>query len=130
MTEANPTPETSNEATTPEAPATEAPKTGPVVGSTEKAGGELSSGQTAGIGVGIGVLNVCCGPNCGCMPTMLGTVIGAVLYFMWKEEKPNTAKTILTVTLVTAGIGILFFGIGMALGLAGEMFQAASYDFR
>lgn len=78
---------------------------------------ELDSGAQIAINAGIGVGNVCCGPMCYCFPTLVSSVVGLVLYFTWKDEKPKTAKTILTVTLVTAGAALLFFVAIFALGI-------------
>lgn len=82
---------------------------------------ELSGGARAGIGVGIGVGNICCGPMCYACPTILSSAIGLILYFSWKNERPQTAKSILTVTLITGGIALgisaLFFAFGVASAL-------------
>lgn len=79
--------------------------------------GELSSGATAAIGTGIGVGNVCCSPFCYGCPTLLSSMVGFILYFSWKQEKPKTAHTILVVTLITGGIGLVIFAIMFFLGL-------------
>lgn len=88
--------------------------------------GELSSGAQAGIGVGIGVGNVCCGPFCYCMPSFLATTVGIVLYFVWKNEKPKTAKNILMVTLITAGVALLIMSVLFFLGMAGAILDELS----
>lgn len=88
--------------------------------------GELSSGAQAGIGVGIGVGNVCCGPFCYCMPSFLATTVGIVLYFVWKNEKPKTAKNILMVTLITAGVALLIMSALFFLGMAGAILDELS----
>lgn len=88
---------------------------------------ELSGGATAGISAAIGVGNVCCGPMCYTCPTVLSSIIGIVLYFSWKNDKPKTAKTILIVTLVTGLIALGGFGILAMLGFASTLLQNASY---
>lgn len=89
--------------------------------------GELSSGAQAGIGVGIGVGNVCCGPMCYCLPSFLATTVGIILYFVWKEEKPKTAKTILMVTLITAGVAVLMISVMFFLGMAGAIIDEMNW---
>lgn len=88
---------------------------------------ELSGGATAGISAGIGVCNVCCGPMCYTTPAIISTVVGIVLYFSWKDTKPKTAKTILIVTLVTAGIAFLGFGVLFSLGILGSILDSANF---
>lgn len=88
---------------------------------------ELSGGATAGISTAIGVGNVCCGPLCYTCPTVLSSIVGIVLYFSWKDEKPKTAKTILIVTLVTGLIALGGFGVLVMFGFASTLLQNASY---
>lgn len=100
-------------------PATQvAPKTG---------NQELSSGAQVGVNIGIGVGNVCCGPTCYCLPSVLATTVGVILYFVWKDEKPETAKRILMVTLITAGVAILLLGTMFVLGIAGSLIDQANF---
>ncbi len=118
---------TANQAATTATP--EAAKTGTVVGQTATNNKELSGGATAGISAAIGVGNVCCGPMCYTCPTIISTIVGVVLYASWKQEKPQTAKTILTVTLITAAVAFLGFGILFSIGLAGSILDSASYNY-
>lgn len=96
-------------------------------GSTSPNSGELSGGATAAIGTGIGVGNVCCSPFCYGCPTLLSSIVGLILYFSWKQEKPKTAHTILVVTLVTGGIGMLIFAGFFLLGLTGAILDEFNY---
>lgn len=89
--------------------------------------GELSSGAQAGIGVGIGVGNVCCGPMCYCMPSLLSTTVGIILYFVWKKEKPKTAKNILMITLITGGVALLIMSALFFLGMAGAIIDEMNW---
>ncbi|MDP3970839.1 MAG: hypothetical protein Q8P90_04000 [bacterium] len=87
---------------------------------------ELSGGAQAGINIGIGATNVCCGPACYCVPSLFSTITGIILYFVWKDEKPKTAKTILLVTIITASVAILILAMFFFLGFAGGMIDAMS----
>ena len=107
----------------------EAPKTGTVVGQNSTASKELSGGATAGISIAIGVGNVCCGPTCYTCPTIISSIVGIVLYASWKQDKPKTAKTILTVTLITAAVAFLGFGVLFTIGLAGSIIDSATYSY-
>lgn len=86
--------------------------------------GELNGGAQAGIGAAIGVGNICCGPMCYTCPTIVSSIVGIVLYFAWKKEKPQTAKTILLVTIITGLLGMMLFGVFFAIGLAGAILDA------
>ncbi len=92
-------------------------------------GEELDTVATASISTGIGCVNVCCGPNCYCFPTLLASAIGIVLYAIWKDEKPKTAKTILTVTLITAGVALGLMLLFFALGITASIVDAIKYGY-
>lgn len=119
MTEPATTPATTPKSATPADTAATSP--------TPHTGGELSSGAQAGIGVGIGVGNVCCGPVCYCVPSFLSTLVGIILYVVWREEKPKTAKNILMVTLITAGVAIVLMGIAFMFGMAGAIIDEMNW---
>ncbi len=93
--------------------------------STTNPSGELNGAAQAGIGAAIGVGNICCGPTCYACPTVVSSIVGVVLYFVWKKEKPQTAKNILMVTVITGIIGLAIFGIFFAIGLAGAILDNA-----
>lgn len=113
---------------TPAQPVTSQPNGQPAAtGSPAPAKGELSGGATAAIGTGIGVGNICCSPFCYGCPTLLSSIVGLILYFSWKQEKPKTAHTILVVTLVTGGIGLVLFAIMFVMGLAGTILDELNY---
>ena len=61
-------------------------------------------------GVGGGVLG-CCIP-----------IVGLVLFLVWKDTKPKTAKAAGIGALVSVGIGILYyilmFAVGIGMGIA------------
>lgn len=121
------TPTASQTATPPTPPATPPPVTGTVVNQVtpqSTASKELSGGARAGIGAAIGVGNMCCGPLCNTCPTIISSGIGIGLYFAWKKERPETAKTILMVTLITGGIALGIFAILFFFGLAGAVFDS------
>ncbi len=111
----------------PEAQQVKTTPTTPTATVVPKSEGELSSGATAGIATGIGVGNVCCGPMCYCMPSLASTIVGVILYFVWKDKKPKTAKTILIVTLITAGIALFSMGVLFMLGMAGAILDSTNY---
>ena len=98
-----------------------------VTGTVVPGNAELSSGAMAGIGVGIGVGNICCSPFCYGCPTLLSSMVGLILYFSWKQEKPKTAHSILVVTLVTGGIGLMIFAAIFFLGLASAVLDGLNY---
>jgi len=85
----------------------------------KSATGELTGGAQAAIGTGIGVTNVCCSPCCG-------TPVGLILYFLWQKDKPVTAKKVLTVTLITLGVGIVLGVIGFMLGFMSSFIEAVT----
>ncbi|EKD76507.1 MAG: hypothetical protein ACD_43C00087G0003, partial [uncultured bacterium] len=88
---------------------------------------ELSSGATAAIGAGIGIGNICCSPFCYGCPTLLSSMVGLILYFSWKQDKPKTAHNILLVTLITGGIGLAVFGVIFLLGLSSAIIDELNY---
>lgn len=54
-------------------------------------------------------------------------MIGIILYFAWKKDKPESAKLVLTVTLITGAVGLAFIGLAFALGMAGAIMDSANF---
>lgn len=60
-------------------------------------------------GVGWGILG-CCIP-----------VVGLILYLVWKDTKPQTAKAAGIGALVSVGLAVLWYIFVFALGIGGAM---------
>ncbi len=58
-------------------------------------------------GIGYGLLGFC-------IP-----IVGLILFFVWKNEKPNTAKALITGFAVNVALGIIFYILAAAMGLSG-----------
>ncbi len=58
-----------------------------------------------------GLLNitVCCFP-----------IVGIILYFIWKNEKPKSARAACTWAIVGTSIGVLLYIIAFVIGAIGE----------
>lgn len=59
-----------------------------------------------------GLLNlaVCCFP-----------IIGLILYFLWKDEKPKTANSVCKWAIIGFILGIVLYIAGIALGVLSEL---------
>ena len=78
-------------------------------GSILKNSGNLR--QSSGDDNPSGLLNVtvCCFP-----------IVGMILYFLWKNDKPKSAKAACTWAIVGSAIGILIYIIALFIGIIGE----------
>ena len=56
---------------------------------------------------GINILTLCCIP-----------IVGLIMYFVWKNEKPIAAKSALTFFFINIGLVVLFYVLMFILGLA------------
>jgi len=56
---------------------------------------------------GINILTLCCIP-----------IVGLIMFFVWKNEKPVAAKSALTFFFINLGLGVLFYVLMFILGLA------------
>jgi uncharacterized membrane protein YvbJ len=43
-------------------------------------------------------------------------LVGIILYFVWKDEKPNTAKVLIQWALISIGINIFFTIVSSCMG--------------
>lgn len=48
-------------------------------------------------------------------------VVGLILFLVWKDTKPNTAKAAGIGALVSVGVGVLFYVLIFFFGLLGSM---------
>ena len=48
-------------------------------------------------------------------------IVGIVLYFLWKDEKPQSASLVCKWTIAGLVISVISFFIGILLGALGEM---------
>lgn len=66
--------------------------------------------------IAVNILSLCCIP-----------ILGIIMFFVWKDQKPNAAKSALIFGLIGLGISIIFSIIGFVLGMIGSAIDAASY---
>lgn len=86
-------------------------------GNSNMNGGNFNNGYNNGYnnnvvdngGIGWGLLG-CCIP-----------IVGLILFLVWKDTKPNTAKAAGIGALVSVGLGVLYYifviGLGIGLGI-------------
>ena len=55
-------------------------------------------------------LAVCCFP-----------LVGIILYFVWKNEKPKSAKSVCLWAIIGTALGVVLYIIAFVLGMASEM---------
>ena len=48
-------------------------------------------------------------------------LVGLILFLVWKDTKPNTAKAAGIGALVSVGISVVFYLIGIVAGVAGSL---------
>ena len=56
---------------------------------------------------GVNLITLCCVP-----------LVGLIMYFVWKDEKPVAAKSALTFFLINIGLIILFYVVIFVMGVA------------
>ncbi len=71
--------------------------------------------QAPGVGVdqpnwGINIISLCCIP-----------ILGIIMYFVWKNEKPAAAKSALTFSLIGIGVVVVIYILAFALGLVSSL---------
>lgn len=47
-------------------------------------------------------------------------IVGAILYFVWKNEKPKAASQVCKMAAIGFGVSLLLYIIMMVLGVAGS----------
>lgn len=58
---------------------------------------------------GINIITLCCVP-----------IVGLIMYFIWKNEKPVAAKSALTFFFISIGVIVLFYIVMFIIGLASQ----------
>ncbi|OEB99974.1 zinc ribbon domain-containing protein [Lysinibacillus sphaericus] len=58
---------------------------------------------------GINIITLCCVP-----------LVGLIMYFIWKNEKPVAAKSALTFFFISIGVIVLFYIVMFIIGLASQ----------
>ena len=48
-------------------------------------------------------------------------IVGLILFLVWKDQKPNTAKAAGIGALISVGLSVLFYIIGAVAGVAAGM---------
>ena len=56
----------------------------------------------------VNILSLCCTP-----------LVGIILFFVWKNEKPVAAKSALTFSLIHVGLIVLLYVVAFIIGLLG-----------
>lgn len=82
----------------------------PTGGQQQYSGGQQYSGAAVGVdngGFGWGLLGFC-------IP-----LVGLILYLVWKDEKPKTAKAAGLGALISVGVSVVFYLIAGVLGVLG-----------
>lgn len=59
---------------------------------------------------GINLISLCCIP-----------ILGIIMYFVWKNDKPAAAKSALTFSLIGIGVVVVLYVLAFALGLLGTL---------
>lgn len=57
---------------------------------------------------GVNLITLCCVP-----------IVGLIMFFVWKDEKPAAAKSALTFFLINIGVIVLFYVLIFIIGLSG-----------
>lgn len=71
-------------------------------------GGSISSGEDESSG--LLKATVCCFP-----------IVGIILYFIWKNEKPKSAKSVCTWAIVGTALSVIVYVLAVVLGVMSEM---------
>ncbi|MFJ7840828.1 zinc ribbon domain-containing protein [Lysinibacillus sphaericus] len=58
---------------------------------------------------GINIITLCCVP-----------LVGLIMYFIWKNEKPVAAKSALIFFFISIGVIVLFYIVMFIIGLASQ----------
>lgn len=58
----------------------------------------------------VNILSFCCIP-----------ILGIILFFVWKDEKPTAAKWALWSSLASIGVGIIFYVFFFIIGIGIEL---------
>ena len=58
----------------------------------------------------INLISLCCIP-----------ILGIIMYFVWKNDKPAAAKSALTFSLIGIGVVVVLYVLAFALGLLGTL---------
>lgn len=64
----------------------------------------------------VNILSLCCIP-----------ILGIIMFFVWKDERPTAAKSALIFGLIGIGLSIILSIIGFVLGLLGAAVDPYSY---
>lgn len=59
----------------------------------------------------INILSFCCIP-----------LLGIIMYFVWKNDKPKAAKSALTFGLISIGLAVVSWLISMAIGISSSSY--------
>ena len=59
----------------------------------------------------VNILTLCCIP-----------IVGLIMYFVWKNEKPKAAKSALIFFFIHIGIVVLFYALAIIIGISFSTF--------
>jgi hypothetical protein len=69
----------------------------PAFGQPVPPAGGLTPANDNGVNIGLGILAFC-------LP-----IVGVVLFFVWRDERPKTARQIIMISAVSFGLSLLFY---------------------